>query len=172
MNVEEQPFLRKSDAEELKGDTKAQSHLLSCGSQSFQYGIHAVLLIIWTLAAVALSISYRAASCYTSPRRYTVNGTDRHLKLIVIVLIGADLRDIKVQYHTTKYLAFQDSPYVGPPTPEVDDAWGQLMMPMAIRVSEAELIAGEQRSVKLPDGGYLAWLGVYHELHCIVRCFF
>ena len=70
-----------------------------------------------------------------------------------------------------KYLAFQDSPYVGPPAPEVDDAWSQLMMPMAIRVNEAELKAGEQHSVELPDGGYLAWLGVYHELHCIVCCF-
>ena len=40
---------------------------------------------------------------------------------------------------------------------------------MSIRVTKAELEAHGQKSIKLPGGGYLAWLGVFHELHCVVR---
>ena len=32
-----------------------------------------------------------------------------------------------------------------------------------------ELLASNQTSVALPNGGFMAWLGVSHELHCIVR---
>ena len=62
----------------------------------------------------------------------------------------------------------RESPYVGPPTPELDVAWRDLMGNMSIRVTNAELKHTGQKSVELPQGGYLAWLGVFHELHCIV----
>ena len=65
----------------------------------------------------------------------------------------------------------RESPYVGPPTPELDVAWRDLMGNMSIRVTKAELERTGQRSVELPQGGYLAWLGVFHELHCIVSKF-
>ena len=76
MNVEQQPFLQKSNIEDLDVDTKVRPHLPSYGSKSLQYGIHAVLLTIWTLATVGLSISYRGSGCYASSCRYTVNGTN------------------------------------------------------------------------------------------------
>ena len=42
---------------------------------------------------------------------------------------------------------------------------------MHIRVTEAELRRDTQDSVALPEsGGYLGWLGVFHELHCVVCC--
>lgn len=37
--------------------------------------------------------------------------------------------------------------------------------------TKEELIAGDEHlasSVKLADGGYIAALGVYHEIHCLV----
>ena len=41
---------------------------------------------------------------------------------------------------------------------------------MHIRVTAAELGRNNQESVTLTEGGgYLGWLGVFHELHCIVR---
>ena len=41
---------------------------------------------------------------------------------------------------------------------------------MHIRVSEVELRRDDQESVGLTEGGgYLAWLGVFHGLHCVVR---
>jgi len=40
-----------------------------------------------------------------------------------------------------------------------------------IRVSDAWVHrwGREHEAVKLPDGGYLGMLSVFHELHCIVR---
>lgn len=41
---------------------------------------------------------------------------------------------------------------------------------MNIRVSEVELARENVESVALPeDGGYLAWIGAFHQLHCLVR---
>lgn len=41
---------------------------------------------------------------------------------------------------------------------------------MHMRVSTEELRRDNQDSVPLPEGGgYLGWMGVFHELHCIVR---
>jgi Mycotoxin biosynthesis protein UstYa len=61
-----------------------------------------------------------------------------------------------------------DSPYVGPPSAPLDMAWQSLLANMSIRVSKAELERHGQNSVALPEGGHLAWLGVFHQLHCVV----
>lgn len=43
------------------------------------------------------------------------------------------------------------------------------MAPMHIRITAEELARDNQKSVALPEaGGYLGWLGTFHELHCIV----
>lgn len=39
---------------------------------------------------------------------------------------------------------------------------------ITLRVSKEELERQNQTSVQLPGGGYMAWLGMSHELHCIV----
>lgn len=60
--------------------------------------------------------------------------------------------------------------YSGPPSDKIDQAWNELFEPRDIRISSTELEANERTSVQLPDGGgHLAWLGVFHELHCVVR---
>lgn len=61
----------------------------------------------------------------------------------------------------------RDSPYIGPPSNDVDAAWNKLFNSMSVRVSVSELSYNNQESVPLPKGGHLAWLGVYHELHCV-----
>lgn len=65
--------------------------------------------------------------------------------------------------------ASPNSTYAGPPTPERDDAWRRFMLPMGLRVSQDELRRDHQTSVPLPEGGFLGRLGVYHEIHCLVR---
>jgi len=57
----------------------------------------------------------------------------------------------------------------GDPSAEVDERWHKLMMNISIRVSEKELKRNGQTSVELPNGGHLAWLEVYHSLHCLKR---
>ena len=76
---------------------------------------------------------------------------------------------MEIQYRPTTYTDFEVSPFAGPPSPEVDRAWHDLLSKITIRVSREELERSNQSSVALPKGGgYMAWLGVYHQLHCIV----
>ncbi|KAF6229662.1 hypothetical protein HO173_011308 [Letharia columbiana] len=60
----------------------------------------------------------------------------------------------------------------GPPSPESDFAWAELIQYQNIRLTKKEL--GEYRDkpglVELADGsGYYATLSVYHSLHCVKR---
>lgn len=41
------------------------------------------------------------------------------------------------------------------------------MAPMHIRITMEELKRTNQESVALDSGGYLGWMGAFHELHCI-----
>ena len=66
------------------------------------------------------------------------------------------------------YADFEDSIFAGLPSPELDRSWHTLLEKITLRVSAEELRASDQSSVALPRGGYMAWLGVSHELHCIV----
>jgi hypothetical protein len=61
----------------------------------------------------------------------------------------------------------RDSPYIGPPSSSIDKAWNALFSSMPLRVPLSTLTPNNQSSVPLPAGGYLAWLGVFHELHCV-----
>ncbi|KAJ0165766.1 hypothetical protein CTA2_10032 [Colletotrichum tanaceti] len=63
--------------------------------------------------------------------------------------------------------------YTGQPRPEVDQAWKDLLQYNNIRVSEdwVHRWGREHEAVKLPDGGYLGMLSVFHELHCIKRLY-
>ncbi|TVY36281.1 Cyclochlorotine biosynthesis protein [Lachnellula subtilissima] len=62
--------------------------------------------------------------------------------------------------------------YWGTPTVEQTKSWERLLEPVMMRASYEEMaLAGEDpdNSIKLLDGGYLASLGVYHDLHCLRR---
>ncbi|KAK0702005.1 hypothetical protein B0T26DRAFT_735537 [Lasiosphaeria miniovina] len=75
---------------------------------------------------------------------------------------------LAVKYKFRLYDNFVNSPYGGEPTAASDAAWHDLLNNMSVRVTAEELEAHGQTSVALPEGGgYLAWLGVFHELHCV-----
>ncbi|KAI1148001.1 hypothetical protein F4825DRAFT_470788 [Nemania diffusa] len=60
--------------------------------------------------------------------------------------------------------------YSGLPSDEQDEAWDRLITPVYFNISREELTkAGEsfEHIIELTEGGYLASLGVYHELHCL-----
>ncbi|PHH86940.1 hypothetical protein CDD83_9555 [Cordyceps sp. RAO-2017] len=60
--------------------------------------------------------------------------------------------------------------YAGPPSLEQEKAWDALVEPTYFNLSREELArAGESAEavVEVASGGYLAALGVYHELHCL-----
>ncbi|MCJ1412198.1 hypothetical protein MMC19_006291 [Ptychographa xylographoides] len=61
--------------------------------------------------------------------------------------------------------------YNGKPTPELENAWNELLQYQNIRLSKDEI--GERKNedglIELSDGGYFATLTVYHSLHCLKR---
>ncbi|KAI1379044.1 hypothetical protein F4677DRAFT_356290 [Hypoxylon crocopeplum] len=64
------------------------------------------------------------------------------------------------------------SAYAGPPTPEQEDAWDQLVRPAFFHATLEEFQrSGEtmERTPVLTRGGWPATIGVYHELHCLRR---
>lgn len=75
------------------------------------------------------------------------------------------LPGVDIKYQVDTYTDFEESVFAGPPSPELDKAWHDLLGPMAIRVSDDELASSNQSSIKLPvGGGNMAWLGVFHEV--------
>jgi hypothetical protein len=56
--------------------------------------------------------------------------------------------------------------YSGPPTAAQHEAWDDLMRPVYFKEFERARESFED-AVEVTDGGYLALLAVYHELHCI-----
>ncbi|KAG8530849.1 uncharacterized protein KY384_004206 [Bacidia gigantensis] len=77
--------------------------------------------------------------------------------------------NLETKYTQTVFHHLANNSYAGEPSLELDAAWDALLSPMHMRVSEDELRRDDQESVKLPEGGgYLSWMGVFHELHCIV----
>lgn len=80
----------------------------------------------------------------------------------------AAMERITIRYKPQLFKNLTENPFAGAPSPEIDETWAELLAPMNLRVSKAELEGGDQISVALPEGGgYLAWLGAFHELHCI-----
>ncbi|KAF7945540.1 hypothetical protein EAE96_010307 [Botrytis aclada] len=140
------------EKEHLLGDSEANisNHPLSHDSRRTflknGFLLHVLLVIIYT----SLSIFY-----------VWVYGSSQKTSLYPIK--GLDIR-----YDAKPYTDYITSQFAGPPSPEVDAAWHELLSNVSIRVTGSELEASNQSSVELPEGGgYMAWLGVYHELHCI-----
>jgi len=62
------------------------------------------------------------------------------------------------------------SPWRGRPTPEIDLAWEKLDPVIATSVTKEEVEdLGKLRnsSVQFPDGGYLASIAAFHQVHCL-----
>ncbi|KUJ22169.1 uncharacterized protein LY89DRAFT_768471 [Mollisia scopiformis] len=84
-----------------------------------------------------------------------------------LVAVGDDYEDVR--FNST---IFGSSPYIGAPSLEIDEHWKALIHDGAISISYSELlkIGASNNSVLLPaarGGGYMAWLEVYHQLHCL-----
>ncbi|KAF2728223.1 hypothetical protein EJ04DRAFT_569715 [Polyplosphaeria fusca] len=86
-------------------------------------------------------------------------------------VIFSELRKLRHEVqrdHVTNHTAF--TAYSGHPTEDKVAAWQQLLQPLYFNASVEELqLAGADpaTAVRVKDGGYIASLGVYHELHCL-----
>ncbi|KAJ4347897.1 uncharacterized protein N0V89_009269 [Didymosphaeria variabile] len=60
--------------------------------------------------------------------------------------------------------------FQGAPSNVTREAWTALLQPFYFNASSSELSTADvpsQTAVRVKNGGYLASLGVYHELHCL-----
>ncbi|CAN8099827.1 unnamed protein product [Discula destructiva] len=82
-------------------------------------------------------------------------------------MVPGTLPGLQLTYHDHIQTFDDPSLYSGLPSSNSDQNWDILMSTMRMRVSDKELADRDQTSVTLPEGGNLAWLGVYHQLHCV-----
>ena len=81
----------------------------------------------------------------------------------------APLHDLKLEAAQKTFHNLSRSRFAGKPSPEIDATWEELLAPMNIRVTKAELDSENVESIPLAEGGgYLSWIGVFHQVHCIV----
>ncbi|CAF9926815.1 MAG: hypothetical protein GOMPHAMPRED_004234 [Gomphillus americanus] len=106
---------------------------------------HVLLISLYTVVSLVF-VDYRTRSCWPQ-----VNAID-HLK-------------VEISRGSSNF--YESTDFVGSPGPETDALWNRLLSDRNIRVSKEELSRNERTSIELPDGGYLAWIGIFHELHCI-----
>ncbi|MCJ1261073.1 hypothetical protein MMC22_000937 [Lobaria immixta] len=113
--------------------------------------IQVVLIVVYTVTSLA------AASLYIK----------------VALSSQTSIQGLSIENTLLVFHNLTNNPYAGRPNDNVEAAWSDLMAPMHIRVTEHELALENQESVALPEGGgYLGWLGAFHELHCIVSYLF
>lgn len=113
--------------------------------------VHLIIFSAYTIAFLAYSKSVQGENCHKS-------------------LIYSPVREaVKWERVTSENELEEKNPYKGPPRPELDDAWHDLLKHSSIRVSEEDLRKINRTSIKLADGSgkYMAEINAYHHLHCL-----
>ena len=156
---EQEPFLPIKEPSE--GDRLAKS---SGGfSSRINIIVHITLIALYTICSISAISIFRKSD--PRPCKHLEYVFER----IVLTVVSAAFDGLIFQSSYSKFHNLSQSSFAGPPSPETDAAWTNLLAPMHMRVSIEELRRDNQESVPLPEGGgYLGWMGVFHELHCIV----
>ncbi|CAJ0547070.1 Ff.00g016970.m01.CDS01 [Fusarium sp. VM40] len=76
---------------------------------------------------------------------------------------------VRYEKQTIVHNLADNGKYRGPPRPEQDTAWDELLHYNNLRVEKEDLEKANTTSVPLHDsqGGYLVTLDVFHTLHCV-----
>ena len=135
-------------------------------TNTYGFLIHLILVISYTIICLSVIWASKQGPTTSLHRKSTGirNRTFRRTNLTLETAID----DLDLKYKASTYSDFEKSPFAGPPSPSLDTHWHDLLASITLRVSKEELTRSNQASVAIPRGGYMAWLGVYHELHCIV----
>ncbi|KAJ0117214.1 Tat pathway signal sequence [Diaporthe amygdali] len=152
MSAHEKELLLEGDCDDASSSVTSYHEVTSYVKPSSRRWWICAIAVQVVLITIYTAISYAVIRQNVGPE----SDTDIH------AFAGLDVR-----YKFRLYDNFVNSPYAGEPTPESDAAWHTLLNNMSVRVTGDELARHNQTSVALPGGGYLAWLGVFHELHCV-----
>jgi len=118
---------------------------------------------LFAVVQVCLLIAYTSVFLITQRHYKVVDNSSWEMQISPASnAIRYERRYFEKQGHAT-------SPFSGAPRPELEEAWHDLLSGMNIKVSEEYLTPYNATSVPLVGGGYVAQLGMYHELHCLKR---
>ncbi|KAI0446906.1 hypothetical protein F4803DRAFT_546758 [Xylaria telfairii] len=122
-----------------------------------------VINLVLLVANVTGYLPLRASPGFqyaSSSLRGSIRYQDRHFELLAVFKHDGSINPHK------------SNSFNGPPRPELDEAWDDLMKSQNLRVSDADIgqFSGDDTIVQLTDGsGYFVTLAVYHGLHCVQR---
>ncbi|KAJ8131022.1 hypothetical protein O1611_g2609 [Lasiodiplodia mahajangana] len=151
--IEKAPFLDAEDA--LESDTEA-TRFGKGTKASIREGYiwlgHCALVLVYTSIFIVI--------LFTRTQPSSPNGS----------LLWSPAQEA-IKWETRVIDAIPGStPYTGYPSPQSDEAWGELLEGISVKILPHEMERLGYSSLKLKDGsGYVGSLGVYHELHCIKR---
>lgn len=182
---EQEPFLlhekdnnTEPSPKSSKGDVRGPHSSSTWKTWRLQLLAHGLLITIYTLLTLTFILINNTSSSSSAPpprkphHPHTIHHIISSTSLTSSIQPTAAISNLALSYTTSLFQNLSQSPFAGKPSPEIDAAWEDLLAPMHIRVTATELRRTNQESVALTEeegGGYLAWLGVFHELHCIVR---
>lgn len=179
--TEERPFLLKGptspavDDDSELGDTYLQAAKRSPCEQCIPWLIHLLVFTTYTTIFILLWDYSHYASCPGVDNRefshaYSESGIDHSSVHCLQGTLGPASEALRWEVRTFQNQLEASNPYKGPPRPELEEAWHNLLHPSAaIRVSKEALDRINRTSVELLDGsGYMVALDVYHQLHCLV----
>jgi hypothetical protein len=162
MDAEKQPLFEEATDEASNVRDEDSSHVKNpswaqklCDYRWFILA-HFILILLYTaISAVVIKWQLRTQlpPKGKSWRSIRIVCADRHQAIAHL--------NVNQAQRTQNILA--SSEYSGPPDTRVDEAWANLLDFIDIRVTAQELQHNNRSSVALPKGGYLAWLGVFHE---------
>ncbi|KAI4137343.1 MAG: hypothetical protein L6R39_007339 [Caloplaca ligustica] len=160
MTLDNEPLLPLTLQEKDAGpmaDLKPQKYKRFTSSTR-NISIHTGLILLYTVVSL---VTIRAFT--STPGSHILRHRPQHGQVSASIVPGNDKLERKL------YDTLDRNPFAGPPDPSIDMAWHGLLENIHVRVTKEELERSQQTSISLPEGGgYLSWLGVYHELHCLV----
>ncbi|KAF2119245.1 hypothetical protein BDV96DRAFT_642282 [Lophiotrema nucula] len=150
--MEEGKGLLRGEDSESEGDVEEAQPSVSIARRRLRYQVLLHLVLVLSIAVNVLQALHHT----TFVERLTIFPELKRLQQVV-----------KNEHpeHGETFSAFQ-----GPPSTLTAHAWNTLLQPFYFNATENEVSAGglsPNVSVRVKDGGFLASLGVYHELHCL-----
>lgn len=153
-------LLKTSEADEderAAAEEYARKNTFQSGQSRMNWSlvtIHGVLLSLYSLATFAIIWNITRQEDH-SPPRYSE------------VFRAVD--DLEIKFKKSNTEVYEMTGYHGTPNAEMNRLWEDLLRSRFIAVSSDELERSGRTSIPIkPEGPYLAWLSIFHELHCLV----
>ncbi|KID73865.1 hypothetical protein MAJ_11513, partial [Metarhizium majus ARSEF 297] len=163
---------RKHDFDEQDDDEEASGHLLDQRLRKLAESRHHWRhLAPWLLFHGAIVATYILLIPYILPASYIQRRQSCVSKFNYYSPINEAIREEYLDVRFNGSLWYE-SPYKGPPTAEVEQAWQDLMAYGTIRVTADDItrIGHNLTAVQFPEaagGGYLAVAMGTHQIHCL-----